>query len=125
MARLELTGECAGAKLLRFDGGEASAVRRRRADRGSTTVCRLWFDGEVSVAVELHGGERFCAGAECSAQQSEAAGKKGECGAGEDLPPLPYLLGEVKRRLRIDRAMISATWARNCRTAGHTINRGP
>ena len=95
MARLELTGECAGAELLRFDGGEVFAVQRRRAGCGSLTVCRLRFDGEVSVVVKLRGGERFCAEAEFSARRSEAAGKKGECGAGGDLPPLPYLFGEV------------------------------
>ena len=73
-ARLELTEECAGVRLLQFDGGVRVAVQRRGL-RGGRNARRR--------AVRRAGGV-LCA------RGGEAASK--EANAGKELPPLPYLL---------------------------------
>ena len=70
-------------------------------------ACGPWLDGEVFVAAELPGVERLCAcGVLCAVERGGE--EEGECGAGGDLPPLPYLLGEVAGSCGIDRATIPA-----------------
>ena len=83
------------------------------------------FDGEVFIIAKLPGGERFRAWVEVSTRWNEEARERRECGVGEDLAPLPYLLGEMGGGYGIDRATIPAARERNCRTPGHTISCGP